>query len=190
MRHGVIVKGTGYVPIIHPFKRDETERERARRIEAGLGYATAYLIRPAQGGAHDPTRELFRQWRRHDTLDDARSALRACYGTRAAFHRVVLSPHASLGVTDPIDDMIDWTRRVLSLTERRVGAHWLWVGGIHSNTRTRHAHVIVAGRAMTGGDVTMTCGLFDTMRDAGLAAAEEIAAARARRYDRFYGLGV
>ena len=189
-RATIIVKGTGYVPIVHPHRPHESEVERRRRIEGALRYATAYLAQTPPDGAPDTTREVFGPYKRGLTVDDARSAVRSFYGCRAAFHRVVLSPHASLGV-DTVDDMIDWTRLTLGAVQDWLGHEWAWVGGIHSNTGTRHAHVIVAGCSMGEGyDVTMTRGIFDRMRAAGVLTARAVTARRDARYDRIYSMGV
>jgi len=189
-RATVIVKGTGYVPMVHPHRPRETDAERRRRIDAALRYATTYLARTPPDGAPDATRGVFGPYKRGLTVDDARGAVSSFYGPRAAFHRVVLSPHASLGV-ETVDDMIDWTRLTLGVVQDWLNHEWAWVGGIHSNTQTRHAHVIVAGRSMGEGyDVTMTRGIFDRMRAAGVRTAREVAARRDARYDRIYSMGV
>jgi len=186
----VIVKGTGYVPIVHPHRPQETEAERPRRIERGLRYAIAYLVQPPPDGADDPGRALFGPTTRDDDPDAARARVRAQLGRRAAFHRVMLSPHGALDIVSA-DEMIDWTRAVMDAAQRRVAQEWAWVGGIHSNTRTRHAHVVIAGGALQGAeDVMMTRSLFAHMRQAGVRAAGAVAANRARRYDRIYRMGV
>jgi len=186
----VIVKGTGYVPIVHPRKPQEAQADRMRRIESGLRYAIAYLAQPSPDGADDPGRALFGPTTRDGDPDAARATVRAHLGRRAAFHRVMLSPHGALDLTS-VDEMIDWTRAVMDTTQRRVAQEWAWVGGIHSNTRTRHAHVVIAGGALRGAnDVTMTHGLFAHMRQAGVRAASDVAAQRTRRYDRIYRMGV
>ncbi len=186
----VIVKGTGYVPIVHPRKPQETEADRTRRIERGLRYAIVYLVQPPPDGADDPGRALFGPTTRDDDPDVARARVRAHLGRRAAFHRVMLSPHGALDLVSA-DEMIDWTRAVMDAAQRRVAQEWAWVGGIHSNTRTRHAHVVIAGGALQGAeDVMMTRGLFAHMRQAGVRAAGAVAANRARRYDRIYRMGV
>jgi len=194
-RATVIVKGTGYVPIVHPQRPRETDAARRRRIEGALRYATSYLVQTPPDGALDTTREVFGPSKRGLTVDDARSAVSSYYGSRAAFHRVVLSPHASLGV-NTIDDMIDWTRLTLGAVQDWLTHDWAWVGGIHSNTGTRHAHVIVAGWSVgsrgemgEGDDVTMTRGIFDRMRAAGVRTARQIEARRDARYDRIYSMG-
>ncbi len=186
----VVVKGTGYVPIIHPHRPKEAEADRTRRIESSLRYAITYLIQPPPDGADDPGRSLFGPSTRDEDPDAARATVRAHLGRRAAFHRVMLSPHDALDLTS-MDEMIDWTRTVMNAAQRRVAQEWVWVGGIHSNTRTRHAHVVVAGRTLRrGDDVTMTRGLFAHMRQTGVRAAGDVAADRAQRYDRIYSMGV
>lgn len=189
-RTTIIVKGTGYVPIIHPHKPHETDAARRRRVESGLHYAIAYLAQPAPDGADDPGRALFGASIRGEDPDAACARVRAHLGRRAAFHRIMLSPHSALDLTS-VDEMIDWTRAVMDAAGRRVAQEWVWVGGIHSNTRTRHAHVVVAGRALRGADdVTMTRGIFAYMRQAGVRAAGDVTAASARHYDRIYSMGV
>jgi hypothetical protein len=189
-RPTIIVKGTGYVPMVHPHRPHETDAVRRQRIEAALRYATTYLTQEPPDGAPDATREVFGPYKRGLTLDDARDAVRSFYGPRAAFHRVVLSPHASLEV-DTVDDMIDWTRLTLGAVQDWLGHEWAWVGGIHANTQARHAHVIVAGRSMGESyDVTMTRGIFDRMRAAGVRTAHDVAARRMARYERIYQMGV
>ncbi len=102
----------------------------------------------------------------------------------------MLSPHGALDLVS-VDEMIDWTRAVMDAAQRRVAQEWAWVGGIHSNTRTRHAHVVIAGGALRGADdVTMTRRLFAHMRQAGVRAADDVVANRARRYDHVYQMGV
>lgn len=186
----VSVVPTGYVPIVNPARPRETDDERNVRLETALRRGTSYLLHSARTGTHEGDRHIFTGPRDDLSLAQARDALRSCYGARAAFHRIALSPHSSLDVRGR-HPIMEWTRRALEDTERWMGVgRWVWIGAAHGNTGIWHAHVIVAGRTRGEHDVILKWPAFQRMREAGQRAAMELSDQSAARYKRLYALGL
>jgi type IV secretory pathway VirD2 relaxase len=114
-------------------------RDRAR---AALRY---YETRPR--GKEEPPRSIFTPTGTV-TRSEAYGLLDAHQNERYLAHRLMLSPSD----TERPDDLVEFTRYVLSELEKEKGLALYWVAVEHRNTAHPHVHVILCGRGDNTGD--------------------------------------
>jgi len=171
-------------------RRGETPADAAARCRARVRTDVGYLL---TSDRHDRREEraLFAAtaaplptWDRSAAV----AVIEGAYGRVAAYHRLALSPHPSLGLA-AAGELQDWTQATMVGIEGwRCGA-WTWVAAVHTDTHP-HVHAIVAGRDQAGRDVRLTTALFARMKVIGQGEAERLLATRAARADRIYQMGV
>jgi hypothetical protein len=86
-------------------------------------------------------RHLFNAESDHVSRKDATSDVMEHTSNRAAYHHLVLSPDPQ----EPISDLRQWTRDIMSDFEHAQGKEIHWYAVQHYNTDHPHVHVVIAG---------------------------------------------
>lgn len=144
-----------YTPTSSPHAR--------QRLQEGVYYLERERVADAEGGpTHCEVRALFTADAIGLTRKDARDLLWDNRGPAINFHRIILSPRASLGL-DTIEELQRWTRDTLAGYSDHLGRSLAYVAAVHTNVNHWHVHVMVAG----GGGVNPATGRARDLRFSG-----------------------
>jgi len=134
-----------------------------QRLQEGVYYLERERVADAEGGpTHCEVRALFTADAMGITRKDARDLLWDNRGPAINFHRIILSPRASLGL-DTIEELQRWTRDTMVGYADHLGRPLEYVAAVHTNVNHWHVHVMVAG----GGGINPATGRAMDLRFSG-----------------------
>jgi len=134
-----------------------------QRLQEGVYYLERERVADAKGGpTHCEVRALFTADAMGITRKDARDLLWDNRGPAINFHRIILSPRASLGL-DTIEELQRWTRDTMVGYADHLGRPLEYVAAVHTNVNHWHVHVMVAG----GGGINPATGRAMDLRFSG-----------------------
>jgi len=134
-----------------------------QRLQEGVYYLERERVADAEGGpTHCEVRALFTADAMGLTRKDARDLLWDNRGPAINFHRIILSPRASLGL-DTIEELQRWTRDTMAGYSDHLGRPLEYVAAVHTNVNHWHVHVMVAG----GGGINPATGKAQDLRFSG-----------------------
>lgn len=134
-----------------------------QRLQEGVYYLERERVADAESGpTHCEVRALFTADAMGLTRKDARDLLWDNRGPAINFHRIILSPRASLGL-DTIEELQRWTRDTMAGYSDHLGRPLAYVAAVHTNVNHWHVHVMIAG----GGGVNPKTGRAMDLRFSG-----------------------